>query len=102
VHHRDIKPDNLYELEGTYLVGDFGLVTYPEKSPVTRHGRKLGPIDFMAPEMWGSADTADAEKADVWSLAKTMWVFLIGDPLPLPGPHRIDDEAYSLAFDLIM
>jgi serine/threonine protein kinase len=33
VAHRDIKPDNLFELCGQWLIGDFGLVTYPEGSP---------------------------------------------------------------------
>jgi serine/threonine protein kinase len=51
VAHRDIKPDNLFELDGRWGVGDFGLVTYPDKDPRTQHGRKLGPVDYMAPEM---------------------------------------------------
>lgn len=97
IGHRDIKPDNLFELDGEYLVGDFGLVTYPEKEPVTRAGRRVGPTDYLAPEMRADADEADAEPADVYALAKTMWVILTGQTLPLPGPHRIDDEAYQLA-----
>ncbi len=51
VAHRDIKPDNLFKLGDQWVIGDFGLVTYPEKDPRTEHGRKLGPTDFMAPEM---------------------------------------------------
>lgn len=27
--HRDIKPDNLFELDGRWVIGGFGLVTYP-------------------------------------------------------------------------
>jgi serine/threonine protein kinase len=96
IGHRDIKPANLYELEGAYLVGDFGLATYPEKEPLTRSGRRLGPIDYMAAEMREDADTAAAEPADAYSLSKTLWVMLTGRSLPLPGPHRVDDEAYSL------
>lgn len=99
-HHRDVKPDNLFEDSGDYLVGDFGLVFYPDKTPVTRHGRRVGPVDYMAPEMRDAADTADAEKADVWSLGKTLWVLLTGADLPQPGPHRIDDAAYALAVRL--
>ena len=49
VAHRDIKPDNLFELDGQWVIGDFGLVTYPDKDPRTQHGRKLGPVDYMAP-----------------------------------------------------
>lgn len=97
IGHRDIKPDNLFERDGEYLVGDFGLVTYPEKDPVTRAGRRVGPTDYLAPEMRLDADTAAAEPADVYSLAKTLWVLLTGQRLPLPGPHRIENEAYRLA-----
>jgi serine/threonine protein kinase len=49
VAHRDIKPDNLFRLGDRWVVGDFGLVAYPEKNPLTEHGRKLGPIDYLAP-----------------------------------------------------
>jgi serine/threonine protein kinase/sugar lactone lactonase YvrE len=96
VGHRDIKPDNLFERDGQYLVGDFGLVTYPEKDPVTKAGRRLGPTDYLAPEMRANADKAEPEPADVYSLAKTLWVVLTGNAPPLPGPHRIEDEAYRL------
>jgi serine/threonine protein kinase len=101
IGHRDIKPQNLYALDGRFLVGDFGLVTYPDKDPVTRTGRRLGPIDFMAPEMREYADTAEPEPADVYALAKTFWVLAMGRELPLPGPHRIDDAAYSLRHNLV-
>src|SRR5207247_463379 len=50
VWHRDIKPDNLFNLGDRWVVGDFGLVSYPDKNPRTEHGRKLGPADYMAPE----------------------------------------------------
>jgi serine/threonine protein kinase len=50
VAHRDIKPDNLFRLGDRWVIGDFGLVSYPEKDPRTEHGRRLGPIDFMAPK----------------------------------------------------
>lgn len=96
IGHRDIKPDNLFWLLEQWALGDFGLVTYPEKDPRTDHGRRLGPIDYMAPEMRSDADNAGAEPADVYALAKTLWVLLTGQDLPLPGAHRSDDEACTL------
>ena len=96
VAHRDIKPDNLFELDGRWVIGDFGLVTYPDKDPRTQHGRKLGPIDYMAPEMRRDADQADPGPADVWALAKTLWVLLTGQGLPLPGTHRPTEPAHAL------
>lgn len=96
VGHRDIKPENLFERDGHWLVGDFGLVTYPEKDPRTEHGRRLGPIHYMAPEMRQDADRAEPGPADVWALAKTLWVLLTGEQLPLPGTHSATEVACSL------
>jgi serine/threonine protein kinase len=73
ISHRDIKPDNLFRLNDEWVIGDFGLVKYPEQEPVTRHGKKVGSSDFMAPEMRQDADTANAELADVYSMGKTLW-----------------------------
>jgi serine/threonine protein kinase len=97
VAHRDIKPDNLFQLNDRPVVGDFGLVTYPDKDPRTDRGRKLGPLDYMAPEMRRDADTADPQAADVWALAKTLWVLLTGAELPLPGTHRPGEASCSLS-----
>jgi len=33
IGHRDIKPGNLYELDGEWFVGDFGLITDPMPTP---------------------------------------------------------------------
>ncbi len=90
VSHQDIKPANLFRLNGEWVVGDFGLVKYPEQEAVTRQGRALGPYYFMAPEMRRNADTADAELADVYSLAKTL------DEAPRSGNRRIWSAATPL------
>jgi serine/threonine protein kinase len=97
IGHRDLKPANLFKLGERWAIGDFGLVQHPEKEPLTKAGRRLGPIDFMAPEMRMDADSADPQPADVYALAKTLWVALTGSELPQPGPHRPDDPAYALA-----
>jgi hypothetical protein len=36
----DSKPDNLFQLGGAWAIGDFALVTFPEKDPRTDHGRR--------------------------------------------------------------
>ena len=96
ISHRDVKPDNLLCLDGAWSIGDFGLVKYPAGLALTEHGRKLGPTDFMAPEMRESPDTANPEPADVYSVAKTLWVLLAGVNLPFPGRHRADDDICRL------
>ena len=72
--HRDIKPGNLYEHDGHWLVGDFGLVADPSSDAITEGNRPLGPRHFCASEMVLRPAHADPGPADVYSLAKTLWV----------------------------
>lgn len=69
---------------------------YPEVERLTQHGRKVGPIDYLAPEMRVSPDVADPEPADVYSLSKTLWVFLADEETPLPGHYNAHEEICSL------
>ena len=96
VHHRDLKPDNLFRHEGDWVVGDFGLVTWPGKQALTEPGQKLGPAHFVAPEMVDDPAGADPGPADVWSLAKVLWVLASGQNYPPPGQLRIADRATLL------
>ena len=74
IAHRDIKPGNLYELDGSWLIGDFGLVSVPDADTLTVDGRQVGPAHYTAYEMILSPTTADPHPADVYSLGKTLWV----------------------------
>ena len=94
--HRDLKPANLFALDGEWLVGDFGLVTYPGKQHLTQTGQQLGPAHFVAPEMVQDPASAQPGPADVFSLAKTLWVLAVGQNYPPPGPLRIDQAATRL------
>jgi hypothetical protein len=51
IAHRDIKPGNLYELEGRWLIGDFGLIAVPDARGLTEDGRQVGPAHYTAYEM---------------------------------------------------
>jgi len=88
--HRDIKPDNLFYLEGCAAIGDFGLVDYPGKQSLTSGSERLGPLFYVAPEMMANADDFDPKPADVYSLAKTLWVLATGQNYPLQGELRTD------------
>jgi len=90
ISHRDIKPDNLYKYGGRWAVGDFGLVSYPDKEALTEEGRKLGPLHYLAPEMLANPTTAAGGPADVYSLAKTLWVLATGQTYPPPGQQRVE------------
>ena len=93
ISHRDIKPENLFYLETKYLIGDFGLATYPNKKALTTNYRRLGPMFYIAPEMLNNPQDADGMKADVFSLAKVLWVLLTNQRYPPPGELRYDVTA---------
>jgi serine/threonine protein kinase len=88
--HRDIKPDNLFYLNGVPAIGDFGLVSYPGKEPVTSTSERIGSLYYIAPEMMINTDNVDPKPADVYSLAKTLWVLASGQRFPLQGEIRTD------------
>ncbi len=88
ISHRDIKPNNLFQFDGISAVGDFGLADFDGKKFETALMEKVGPIYYIAPEMLNSAAAADGKAADVYSLAKTMWVLGTGQRYPQPG-HQL-------------
>ena len=94
--HRDIKPDNIYVLEGSWCLGDFGIVDLPDgkaKALTKKHDR-LGAWNTIAPEVLRDARKSKS-KADVYSLAKTMWMWL---SLNLEGfDGRYDRDASSMS-----
>jgi serine/threonine protein kinase len=51
IYHRDLKPSNLYWAGGQFAIGDFGIADFPDKAGLTATGDKLGPANFLAPEM---------------------------------------------------
>jgi serine/threonine protein kinase len=97
IGHRDIKPTNLYWHNGRAVVGDFGLADFPGKDSITVEGRRLGPQYYIAPEMLSDAAKASPHPADVYSLAKTLWVLATGQNYPPPGEQRRDTSAVMLS-----
>lgn len=98
ITHRDIKPDNLFCYEGKYCFGDFGLCEYPEGEDVyTRTDKQLGAFNTIAPEMYKNPQGQDGKKADVYSLAKTMWILLTGDTKGFTGPFLFEDSIIAFS-----
>ncbi|WP_394788051.1 serine/threonine protein kinase [Rhodoferax sp.] len=87
VAHRDIKPDNLFMLDGTYRFGDFGIAAFPGNAGVTSVNEPMGPAGYMAPEMLKSPTTSDPFSADVYSFAKTVWAVLSGEKFAFGGHY---------------
>lgn len=95
IAHRDIKPSNIYLYESRYCFADFGLVKYPDKEPVTVE-RVVGAWTTIAPEMERDPLNADPYKADIYSLAKTLWMILTRDMNSFEGQYNEDDPQMSL------
>jgi serine/threonine protein kinase len=91
IFHRDIKPANLFRLKGAWVIGDFGLVDYPDKDAITAPGKRLGPQNFIPWELLKAPESAHGGPVDVYLMAKTLWVLATGQTYPPPGPHRTED-----------
>ena len=99
ITHRDIKPKNLYYFDNQYAIGDFGLVGLSgNKEDLTASNRGLGAIFTMAPEMRRDPKHADGKKADVYSLAKTLWMLLTQNEHGFDGVYQLMDKNICLRF----
>lgn len=87
VAHRDIKPENLFFFENTFRFGDFGIARFPDSAGLTTATEPMGPLGYIADEMMRGSASADPFKADVFSLAKTLWVLLTDQPYPFLGQY---------------
>ena len=100
IPHRDIKPSNIYFWNGRGYWGDFGLVDFPENiNDFTRSDKGLGAIFTIAPEMKRDPKHADCKKADVFSFAKTLWMFLTLDEKGFDGVYNYADASMGLRFN---
>lgn len=96
VAHRDIKPDNLFFARGRSLVGDFGLATGHDHPGLTGFGDRVGPANFCAPEALEAHEGINWHAADVYALAKSLWVIVVGDKYPPQGPLLISRRETDL------
>jgi hypothetical protein len=88
LHHRDVKPGNLFYRDGRPEVGDFGLIKRLEADDetITREGHRPGPYAYMPSEVFQRLDDADDELVDVYCLAMTLWVLVAGEHSPPRSP----------------
>ncbi len=97
IFHRDIKPENLFRHDEDWVIADFGIADFPGHEDLTRDGRKLGPMFYLAPEMLQAPETAQGGPADVYSLTKTLWVVATGQNYPPQGEQRTDVLGLTLS-----
>lgn len=91
VVHRDIKPSNLMlDSQGCIKILDFGLAQislWEEASAeITTVGQLMGTLDYMAPEQAERGGAVDY-RADLYSLAATLYRLLAGRPPLAASPH---------------
>lgn len=87
VSHRDIKPANLLIFKSRYSLADFGLVDYPDKQDISFKNEEIGAKWTMAPEMRRESTKADGLKADIYSIAKTLWIILTENSKGFDGQY---------------
>jgi serine/threonine protein kinase len=93
ISHRDIKPANiLVKADGKPCLADFGLVDQEDGLDLTSKGEQLGAKWTIAPEMKRSSYKADGKPADVYSLAKTLWILLSGIKEGFDGQYDPDSN----------
>ncbi len=111
IAHRDIKPANILFYNERLCFADFGLVKYPGKENITPEKRDVGAKFTMAPEMRREASSADGMPADIFSLAKSLWIALTKQEKGFDGQYNPSsilsvknycDDLYTTSLDNLL
>ncbi len=101
IYHRDLKPDNIFCFEGTWKIGDLGLINVRnEDYDIDYKTESIGPRGFFSPEAENKAcgdrerndfdfDVWIDDKSDVFQLGKIYWYIIQGE---IPSGHIIEDD----------
>lgn len=95
ITHRDIKPANILVVNSKPVLSDFGLVDFPEKKNISSNNEPIGPKWTIAPEMQRISSSAEFKKADIYSLAKTLWIIFTNNKWGFEGQY-IANSSISL------
>lgn len=88
-YHRDIKPDNIFMINGIWKVGDLGLIQMRNKPSLDYEGQWVGPRGWMSPESMNKYLTEKVKgkhfdcnidhQSDLFQLAKVFWYIMQGN-----------------------
>jgi len=89
VVHRDIKPGNIFVIEGEKVkVGDFGIARSMDSSTLTQTGYSMGTPQYMSPEQVKGEGTDP--RSDIFSLGVVLYEMLEGmNPFAADTPHTV-------------
>ncbi|MDW8249707.1 MAG: protein kinase, partial [Myxococcales bacterium] len=103
VVHRDLKPDNVFLVQGPsgpiLKLLDFGIAKLKTSSEfdrgLTKPGVVMGTPEYMAPEQAYSADTVDA-RADIYAMGVLLFEMLSGQrPVRGDDPKAIAQKVFA-------
>lgn len=76
VVHRDIKPDNILQLNGKWCLSDFGIARFIDQTTATETFKRAHSAPYTAPERWRGERASSA--SDVYSLGVTAYEIIEG------------------------
>ena len=81
VVHNDVKPGNVFQVDGQWLLGDLGIASPPGRDSASAHA---GSLSYLAPEYLSDPPAGRLPPGDVWAFGVTLHRWLTGD-FPFPG-----------------
>lgn len=101
ISHRDIKPENILIINDAPALCDFGLAHKVGNPRLTVQGDKqIGAKMTMAPEMLRDPFNANYHKADIYSLAKTLWMLMTKDENSFDGCYNTHSKESLWNYDV--
>lgn len=91
--HRDVKPENIFILNGRLVLSDFGLYLGEEEERLIEFNERIGPYKIMLPELENVQTDLDLDfrPSDVYLFAKVLWMTLKGDNISFRGQYQRGD-----------
>ncbi len=119
IYHRDIKPDNILFVNGTWKISDLGLIGHRDDDFKSKEiGMKIGPANWMSPEafnkMYNEGDGYENihnfdcnldDKSDIFQLGKLFWFIFQGnvpDGQLIRNDFKIeDDQVFEVLLNML-